>query len=79
MIEISRKVNEYNVELNDEFYSDINKDVREEINAAIDEVVFIQRLIDPHMPTLEALGRDESGKVIVDVTTPHKQIGRAHV
>lgn len=72
MIEIFRKANEYNTPLDEVYYSNINKDVQEEINAAIDEILFIQRLISPDMPTVEDLERDELGRVIVDVSSPHR-------
>lgn len=71
MIETFRKTNKYNTPLDEKFYSDINKDIQEEINAAIDEIIFIKRLIDPSIATLETLQRDELGRVIVDVASPH--------
>jgi hypothetical protein len=78
MIEQFRKTNEFNTPLDEHYYSGINKDIQEEINAAIDEIVFIQRLISPDMPTLEALERDELGRVIVDITNPHKLVNMAY-
>jgi len=78
MIETYRKVNEYNTRIDEEYYSNINKDVAEEINAAIDEIVFIQRLIDPFIGTIQALQRDEFGRVIVDVSCPHRLVNMAY-
>lgn len=78
MIELYRKTNEFNTPLDDAYYSDINKDIQEEINAAIDEIVFIQRLISLDMPTLEGLQHDELGRVVVDITNPHKLVNMAY-
>jgi hypothetical protein len=78
MIETYRKTNEYNTPLDDQYYLGLNKDIQEEINAAIDEVIFIQRLIDPDMPTLGALQRDEMGRVVVDITSPHRLVNMVY-
>jgi intein/homing endonuclease len=72
MIEQFRTVNEYNTPLDVEFYSDINSDVAEEINSAIDEIVFISRLVSKDMPTIADLPKDELGRIVVDVTNPHR-------
>ena len=69
---IYRPVNEYNSPLDDAFYLDLNGDIVENIKAAIDEVVFIQRLISPNMPTVEERPKYDDGRVIVDVTVPHR-------
>jgi len=78
MIETFRKTNSYNTPMDEMFYKDINKDIQEEINAAVDEVIFIQKLISPHMLSVEELEKDEYGKIIVDVTNPHKLVNMSY-
>jgi hypothetical protein len=72
MIEQFRQTNDYNTPLNDRYYEGLNKEIVEEINSAIDEIVFIQRLISPNIPSVSDLEKDDLGRIIVDITNPHR-------
>ena len=71
-IDLYRPTNEFNTTLGESYYNGLNQVVTEDIKSAIDEIVFIQRLISPSMPSVGDLDKDELGRIIVDVTNPHK-------
>jgi len=71
-IDLYRPTNEFNTTLGESYYDGLSQVVIEDIKSAIDEIVFIQRLISPSMPSVGDLDKDELGRIIVDVTNPHK-------
>lgn len=68
----NKHVNSYNTPLDDAYYADISREIADDIDAAISEIIFIRRLISDDMPNVSDLDRDADGRVIVDVTKPHR-------
>ena len=65
-----RKYNEYQTPV--EELEELSKEAREELLSALDDIEFIKRLISPEMKTVAEMPKDEAGKVIVDITNPHR-------
>lgn len=65
------KVNAYQTPLTEEFLSQYPEEVQEQAFEFITSIEFIKRLISPNRKTAKECPRDETGKIIVDLTNPH--------
>ena len=67
------KVNKYQTPITEELKNSLHREVWEELTDFIDNIQFIQNLIAPEEIRGYAKDRpkDESGKIIVDITNPH--------
>ena len=68
---MSISTNKYQTQLTDELLASLKDEVRTDLLDMINNVEFVRRLIDPNRPRAKDLPRDESGKIIVDLTRPH--------
>ena len=67
--------NKYQTELTDELLKSLPKEVQEDLLDALNNIIYIQRLVSPDRPYAKDLQRDSKGRIIVDIC----KIGRAHV
>lgn len=63
--------NKYQTNYSDDFLKELPKEVVEQYFDAINNIPFVRYLIDKDRPYAKDLPRDESGKIIVDITRPH--------
>lgn len=63
--------NEFQTQLTDEFLETLTKEEKEELLEYLNSIQFIQNLISPDRRRAKDMPRDESGKIIVDITNPH--------
>lgn len=63
--------NKYQTELTDELLKSLPKEVQEDLLDALNNIIYIQRLVSPDRPYAKDLQRDSKGRIIVDICTPH--------
>lgn len=63
--------NKYQSQITQENLDSYPKEVQEQFIEDINNIPFIKSLIDRNRPYAKDLRRDESGKIIVDITNPH--------
>lgn len=68
---MSIPTNKYQTQLTDELLNSLKDEVRTDLLDMINNVEFVRRLIDPNRPRAKDLPRDDSGRIIVDITRPH--------
>ena len=63
--------NEYQTSIDDKTLGTYPKEVREQFIEYINNIPYIRSLISVNRPYAKDLQRDDSGKIIVDITNPH--------
>lgn len=63
--------NEYQTSIDDKTLETYPKEVREQFIEYINNIPYIRSLISVNRPYAKDLQRDDSGKIIVDITNPH--------
>lgn len=66
------ETNDFNTEITNELFNSLNQEVREEFMEIVSSIEFIKRIISPNIKRACDLKKDEKGKIIIDVTEPHK-------
>lgn len=64
-------MNKYQTELTEELMSTLPHEVQDQLMEILTTVEFVKRLVSPDRPYARDLPRDETGKIIVDITNPH--------
>lgn len=64
-------VNEFQTKINKELLDSLPEEVAEQLLDFIDNVEYIKRLISPSRKRAKDLPRDEKGRIIVDISSPH--------
>lgn len=65
------EVNKYQTPLTDELLDTLPDEVRDQLFDIINNVEFVKRLISPSRGYAKDRPRDESGKIIIDLASPH--------
>lgn len=65
------KLNKYQTPITQELEDSLPKEVRDELFEFINSVDYIKSLISPNRPYAKDLNRDDLGRIIVDITSPH--------
>ena len=66
------ETNDFNTAITEELFNSLNQEVREEFMEIVSSIEFIRRIISPNIKRACDLERDNKGKIIIDVTEPHK-------
>lgn len=66
------ETNDFNTQITEELFNSLNQEVREEFMEIVSSIEFVRRIISPDIKRACDLERDEKGKIIIDVTQPHK-------
>ena len=66
------ETNDFNTQITEELFNSLNSEVKEELMGLLSSVEYIKRIIDPNIKRAYELEKDEKGKIIIDVTQPHK-------
>lgn len=72
MTDIVIETNDFNTQVTKELFDSLNQEVREELMEFVSSIDFIKKIISPDIKRARDLPRDENGKIIIDVTEPHK-------
>lgn len=64
--------NELQTELTDEYLKTLPKELISELNICLEDIPFIKNLVSPNRRSAKEMPKDENGKLIVDLTNPHK-------
>ena len=72
MTDIVVETNDFNTQITQELFNSLNQEVREELMEFVSSIDFIRKMISPDIKRAKDLPRDESGKIIIDVTEPHR-------
>lgn len=63
--------NKFQTRLTEDYLESLSNEVKRDLFDYIDNIIFIQRLIDPKILSVKDLKKDDEGKAIVDITRPH--------
>ena len=66
------EANDFNTQITKELFNSLNQEVREELMEFVSSIDFIKKAISPNIKRAKDLPKDESGKIIIDVTEPHR-------
>lgn len=66
------ETNDFNTEITEELFNSLRQEIREEFLDIVSTIDFIKKIISPNIKRACDLERDEKGKIIIDVTEPHK-------
>jgi len=72
MTDIIIEANDFNTQITKELFNSLNQEVREELMEFVSSIDFIQKIISPNIKRAKDLPKDESGRIIIDVTEPHR-------
>ena len=70
-MEDAMQVNKYQTPITDELLDSLEQEVREQFIDFINNVPYIKSLISKDRKYAKDLPRDDTGKIIVDITEPH--------
>lgn len=65
------EVNEFQTPIEDLHLEDQPLEIQEQFSEIVNEIPYVRRLIAKDRPRAKDLPRDESGKIVIDVTHPH--------
>ena len=71
MEEIILATNKYQTPITEELFKDLPKEVREDFFGYVNNVPFIQNLISPQRKYAKDCPRDNTGRIIVNLSNPH--------